>query len=73
MNKLNVKKNEDKDDEYKDDNSQSLKSDESLINKNEEEELFTYRLMLVNFPIKVINYVIGTISLCEQKMIKYGK
>ena len=62
MNKLNVKKDEDKDDEYKDVNSQGLKSDESVINKTEEEEALTDCLMSTNVPIKVVNYVIENIS-----------
>ena len=36
MNNLNVKKGEDKYDEYKEDNSEAPKSDEVLINKTEE-------------------------------------
>ena len=36
LNKLSVKNNEDKDDEYKDDNSQALKSDEIVTKKAEE-------------------------------------
>ena len=40
MNKLKVNNNEDNDDEYKDEYSISLKNDESVINKTEEEEEF---------------------------------
>ena len=34
---MSVKKDEDKDNEYKDDNLQATKSDENMINKVEEE------------------------------------
>ena len=37
LNKLNVKKYEDEDNEYKGENSAALKIDESVINKSEEE------------------------------------
>ena len=73
MNKPNVKKDEYKDDEYKDDNSQAPKSDEGVINKTEEEEELTDCLMSKKFLIKVVNNVIGSISLCEQKSIKFVK
>ena len=36
--KMKVTNNEDIDDEYKDENSQALNSNESVINKTEEEE-----------------------------------
>ena len=69
MNKLKVKNDEDKDDEYKDDNSQSHKSDESVINKSEEEESLTDLFISMNFPIKFINCMLVTISLCYQKIV----
>ena len=53
MNKLNVKKDKDNDEEYKDENSEAQKSDEGLINKTEEEEALIDHLMSMNFPIKV--------------------
>ena len=40
VNKLKVNNNEDKDDEYKYENSATLKNYESVINKTEEEEAF---------------------------------
>ena len=73
MNNLNVKKNEDKDDEYEEYNSEDPKSDEIETNNTEEEEAFTDCLMSMNFPIKIINYVIGIISSCEQIMIEFVK
>ena len=33
----------------------------------------TNRLMSMNYPITVVNYVIGNISLCEQNMTECGK
>ena len=29
--------------------------------------------MSMNYPLKVVNYVIGTISSCNQKMIEFEK
>ena len=69
MNKLKVNNNEDKDDEYKDENSADLKNDESVINKTEEEEALIERLMSMNFQLKVVNYVMVAIILCEQNMM----
>ena len=54
------KKYEDKDDEWKTDNSEAPKCGESVINKTEAEEALTDCLMSINFPIKFIKYVIGT-------------
>ena len=49
--------------EYKDENSQALNSNESLINKTVSEEELTGRFMSIFLSINVVNYVIGTISL----------
>ena len=69
VNKLKVNNNDDNDDEYKDENSAALKNDESVINKTEEEEALIERLMSMDFPLKFLSYVIGTISSYKQKMI----
>ena len=69
MNKLDVNKDEYKDDKSKYDNSQALNSNESVINKNEAEEALTDQLMSTNFSINMVNYVIGTISLWKQNII----
>ena len=62
MDEMNIDKDEYKDDEYKEDNLEAPKSDESAINKNEAENPLNDCLMLMNFPVKVIQYVIVTIS-----------
>ena len=36
-------------------------------------ESLTDYTMTMNFPIKYIQYVVDTISSCEQKMIELGK
>ena len=54
-------------------NSEAPKSDESVINKTEVEKSLTDRLMSMNTLVEFIQYVIGTISSCEQKMIEMGK
>ena len=43
------------------------------INKTEEEEAFIERLISINFPLKVINYVIGNNNSCDQKTTKNEK
>ena len=43
------------------------------INKTEEEEAFIERLISINFPLKVINYVIGNNISCDQKTTKFEK
>ena len=48
VNKINVDKDEDNDDEYKEDNLEAPKSDESVINKNKIKEALTDRLMSTN-------------------------
>ena len=68
LNKLNVKKDDDTDGEYRDDNSQALKTYESVINKTEEEEALTDLLMSMHFMIKFVKYLMDTISLCKQKI-----
>ena len=65
MDKINIDKGEDKDDEYKEDNSEAPKNDEIVINKTESEEALTGHFMIMNFPTKVIQYVIVTVSLCR--------
>ena len=70
---MNVKNDKDKYDEYKEDYPEAPKSDESVINENEEEEALNYQFMSLYFPIQVINYVIGTIRSCNQNMILFGK
>ena len=52
------------DDEYKYYNSQDHNSNESVNNKNKEEEALMERFMSMHFPLKVVNYVIGTITSC---------
>ena len=52
MNNLNVKKDEDNEDKYKGDNSGAPKSDESVINKTDEDELLTGRFMSMIFQLK---------------------
>ena len=64
---MKVNNNEDNDDKYKYDNSQALNSNESVIKKTEEEEALIKRLISMNFPLKVVNSVIGTISSCGGK------
>ena len=49
---MKLTNNEYIDDGYKDDNSQALNSNESVINKTEEEEEFIERLMPKNFFLK---------------------
>ena len=71
--KNNVDKDEDKYNENKEDNSESPKIDESLINKTEVEKVVTDCLMKINFPIKFIQYVVGTIISCEKNMIELVK
>ena len=44
-----------------------------MINRTESEEVLTDRLMSMNFSINVVNYVIGTISLCKQNIIELEK
>ena len=61
--------NKDIDDDQKDDNSQYHNINESFINKTKEEETLMEWLTLINFPRKVINYVIGTIHSCGEGMI----
>ena len=73
VNKLKVANNEDNDDKYKNENSAALKNDGSVTNKIEEEESLIERLMSMNFSPKVVNYVIDTISSCDQKMIQFEK
>ena len=73
FNKLNFKKGEDKDNEYKYYTSQDLNSSESVINKTESEEALNDHLMTVNSSIKVVNNVIGNISLCKIYMIEFIK
>ena len=53
----NLKSIKDKniDDKYKDDNLQHHNSNESVINKNKEEEALIGQLMSMNFPLKVIH------------------
>ena len=51
---MNVDKDEEKDDEYKEDNSEAPKIGEIVINKTEAEESLTDLLMTMNFPIKVV-------------------
>ena len=70
---MNIKKDEDKQDEYKENNSEAPKRDESVINETEGEESLTDHLMPTNFPIKLINYVIVNISSCKQNIIEFGK
>ena len=69
MNKLIVIKDEDKDEEYKEDNSEAPESDESVIKQTKLEKALTYCLMSIHFPIKLIQYEICTISSCRQNMI----
>ena len=73
MDKINVNKDEYKDDKYKEDNSEYPKIDESVINKTEAEESLTDWLMSMNFPIKIIQCAIGNISSCKKKMIQLCK
>ena len=73
LNKLNVKKDKDNDEEYKDENSEAQKSDEGLINKTEEEEALIGYLMSMNFPVKVNSYVIGNTNSSKRTMIVFGK
>ena len=68
---MSVKKDEDKDNEYKDDNLQATKSDENMINKVEDLPSEVDFVMSTNFPIKAVNYVMGSISLCKQNMIEF--
>ena len=70
---MNVDKDENMDDEHKEDNLESPKSDESVIYKTESEEFLTDRLVSINVSIKVIQYVICNISSCGQNMIELGK
>ena len=73
INNTKVNNNEDNDGEYKDDNFQALNSNESVINKTEEEEALIEILASMNYPTKVVNYVLGTISSCGKKMIKFER
>ena len=73
VDKINVEKQEDKDDEYKEDDPEPPKSEENIINKTEPEEEFTDSLMSMNSSIKVIQYLIVTISSGEKKTIELGK
>ena len=68
---MKVTNNKDIDDEYKDDNSQALNSNESVINKIEEEEALIERLVSINFPLEVVNYMIVHIISCGKKMIEF--
>ena len=68
---MKVTNNKYNDDKYKDDNYQYLKSNVSIINKTEEEEALIERLISINLPLKVLNYVIGNISSCWKKMIEF--
>ena len=68
--KINVDKDEDKDDEYKEDNSEAPKSDGIVTNKTEVEKEFTDCLMPMNFLIRAIQYMISTIIPCDKNMIE---
>ena len=70
---MNINKDRDKDDEYRDNKSQDLNSNAIVINKNEAEQAFTDRLMSMKFSMNVVNYVIVTINLFKQRMIELKK
>ena len=73
VNNLKAIYNKDIDEKYKDYNSQDHNSNEIVINKTKEEEAYIEHLDSMGFPYKVINYVIGTISSCGEKMIELEK
>ena len=54
LNIMNLHKYEERDDEYKDKNSQTLNSNESVINKIEPEEALTDWLMSMIFQIMLL-------------------
>ena len=64
----NLNKDGNKDNECKEDDSESHKSDGSVINKTELEISLTDCWMSTNFPIKFIQYMMGKIRSCEQNM-----
>ena len=64
MKNLRAMKNKNDDDKYKEENSQHQQVNESVINKNKEEESLLKRLMFMNFQQKVVQYVICTVTLC---------
>ena len=66
---MKVSNNKYIDDEYKYENSQDHNSNESVIDKTEEEEALIERLMSTNSPLEDVNYVIGNISSCGKNMI----
>ena len=66
---MKVINNKDIDNEYKYENLEDHNSNESVINKTKEEEAFIKMLMSMNFPLKVVNSVIGNISSCKKQMI----
>ena len=59
---MKVTNKKDNDEEYKEENYQDINSNESVINKTEEEESLIELFMSINLPFKVLNDVIGTIS-----------
>ena len=73
VNNLKVTNNKNIDEKQKDDNLQALNSNDSVINKTEEEKALIELLMSTNFPLKDVNHVIGTISSCSKNMVEFEK